>query len=52
MLWNWLKSVFWCGVFHDTELCMDLSHPDREPTPDDIGQVGVCKHCGALYDII
>jgi len=51
MLWNLFKQLFWCGVVHNTKVCMDLSEPDVEPTQDDVGQVCVCSVCGTTYDV-
>lgn len=51
MIWNWFKVLFWCGVFHETKVVMDIGDPDEPPTERDIGQHGSCVHCGAVYEI-
>lgn len=51
MIWNMLKQMFWCGIFHKTKLCMDLGYPDVEPTSADIGQQAICVHCKTVFDL-
>jgi hypothetical protein len=52
MIWNLIKQLFWCGVFHKPKLSMDLGYPDEPITEKDIGQEAVCAVCYATYEII
>lgn len=52
MLWNWIKSVFWCGVLHEPKVCMDTGYPDVPPTEKDKGQTCVCAICGTTYEVL
>jgi hypothetical protein len=52
MLWNLIKSLFWCGLFHRPKLSVGIAEECREPTEEDIGRDAICLICGTFYEII
>lgn len=51
MIWNFLKSIFWCGLFHKPNVVMDPGDPEVPIADRDIGQFGVCTICGTTYEV-
>ncbi len=46
MIWNWLKTIFYCGVLHDSVFLTEESPYYRGP------ELLVCAKCGAEFEAL